>query len=350
MGIINTLAKLNEIADPDLSSIATKYIGWGTKTLRRIAPFYISSKDMIVDKKYKVESLDGQNVIRPKYAKSGYSNIEQDKINIYLEERQHKVELDHQDLEEDMSEVEAVGLEACTYPVIESLVYETNALLHDNSNFDSDREVDVDATGTAANSWGAPTTCTPLTNIREGFDKMTLSGRLMDSDTGMKLLISPYLAKLVINSDEYKDEVSDRKIIEPVMLEEKLRIVLGRDVILAEGYYYGEGGGAQFTADSTCHIIYVEMPSGPMSDVQRYRTNNSTLLVGLRNLELTNPPTAQRIGNANDDIFRLSGNIIATWGYTGEDQVTEFRMKSLLRGTVWIHNLPRLVRLKDIVV
>lgn len=348
MSKITTLDKLKSIADPDLSSIATKYIGYGSRVLRRIAPFYISRKDYVVDKEYKTDSIEGNNVIRPRYAKSGFSHITNEKVYIHLEERNHEVVMDHLDLEEDVAETESFALQTCSYPVIQSLIRELNTLLHDDSNYVASREVDVDATGTPANNWStAPTTATPLANIRSGFSKIIASGKLMESDPNITLLISPTLANYIVLTDEYKDEVADRKIVEPTLLKERLEAVLNRRVILAEGFYWGEGGSAMFTSDATAHILYIENPNTNYSDVQSYAINNSTFLVGLRNLNLYEPPQPQKIGE--DDIFRLSGNVIATWKFAGMDGVTEQRMKSLLRGTVWLHKPAHLVRLKDIV-
>lgn len=348
MGTITTLDALKKIADPDLSSIATKYIGYGSRVLRQMAPFYISRKDTVTDKTYTTDSVEGSNVIRPRYAKSGFSTVSNNKVIIELEERVHEVYLDHKDLEEDTVETELFGIQTSSYPVIQSLIKDLNTLLHDASNYVTAREVDVDATGTPANNWStAPGTAKPLTNIRSGFTKLIASGKLMESDPNITLLISPTLAQYVVLTDEYKDEVADRKIIEPTLLKDRLEAVLNRRVILAEGFYWGEGGSAMFTSDATCHIIYVENPEGNYSDIQSYLVNNSTFLVGMRDLDLYEPPQPQLIGQ--DDIFSLSGNIIATWKYQGLDKVLEQYMKSLLRGTVWIHKLAHLVRLKDIV-
>jgi len=347
MGTITTLDKFKSIADPDLSSISTKYVGYGSQILRAVAPIFISNKDMITDKKFVTDSLDGQNVIRPRLAKSGFSTITNEKVFINLEERVHESRMDHREYDEDPDEIESVAIQACAYPPIQSMIYELNALMQDDSNYVTAREVDVDATGTAANDWTAPTTCTPLTNIRSAFTKFIASARVLESDPNMKLVISPYLAGLVVNSDEYKTEVAARDISEPTLLKDRLEAVLNRSVILAEGWYYGENGSVLFTTDATCHVIYVDEPVGGLSNITRFRTNESTFLTGMRDLELPMPPVMQRIGE--DEIFNVSAPIIATWKYAGRDGVTEINMASLLRGTVWIHDLSKLVRLKDIV-
>lgn len=346
MGKITTLAHYKEISDPDLSSISTTQFAFGSKVLRQVSPLYIANKDIVTDKLFDVDSLDGNNVIRPRYTKSGFSTIAVDKIMVELEERVHSVEIDHRQLEEDRVEMERYAISACANPVIDSLIKELDSLLHDNTNYVTAREVDVDATGTPANAWTAPTTCTPLTNIRLAFDKFIASAKIMESDPNMMLFISPKLAKLVVQSTEYKTEVSDRKIAEPTLLRDRLEAVLNRRVLLAEGYYYGRGGSVSFDEDATCHVVYVDNPMGTYTDISSYLVNNSTFITGLRNLNLYAPqPT--KVGE--DEIFRLSGSIIATWQYGGLDKVTLQYISSLMRGTVWVHNISRLVRLKDII-
>lgn len=354
--IVTSLDRYKEIANPDLSAMATIEFAQGSRILRSISPVYLTRDNSIVDKKFFINgrSEADKSQYRPNLTKPNYSTIAADKVIVHLEQRAHTTKMDHRDLEENRIATEIQAIRACSVPVAESLVFELNELIHDDANYVADREVDVAATGTPANDWAsAPTTATPLTDIRAAFDKFIQSGRVFESDPNITLFIDPKSARAIVNTTEYKTEVNDRNIIEPTLLRDRLEAVFNRRVLLAEGYYYGDYavssvGQAHFNQGSTCVVMYVDGPESTYSDVSNVVTNASTFITGAKNLAAIKLPP-QRLERSNE-LFHLRGNIAVSWAWPSADGVLENNYTTLMHATVWIHDIRRLVRLKDFIV
>lgn len=354
--IVTSLDRYKEIANPDLSAIATVEFAQGSRILRNISPVYTTRDNRVIDKKFFIEgrSVSGRSQFRPRLTKPNFSTISSDKVIVELEQRAHTTKMDHRDLEENTVATELQAMRACSVPVAEALVFELNELLHDDANYVADREVDVAATGTPANDWlSAPTTATPLADIREAIDKFVVSGRVFESDPNITVFIDPKSARAVVNSTEYKTEVNDRRIMEPTLLKDRLEAVLNRRVLLAEGYYYGDYavesiGDPHFTQGATCAIIYVDTPESTYSDVNYIVTNASTFITGAKDLGAVRIPPQRLMGS--NELFHLRGNIAASWSWSSPDGVLENNYTTLMYATVWIHDIRRLVRLKDFIV
>jgi len=349
MATIST-TELQQKADLDLSIISQRELGIGTKVLRQLAPFFISISNIIEDLKYVVDPKNGTGVVTPKFAKSSFSTIAKDKTLISLEERTYASKLDRRDVLQNQMEVEEMAIRTATYPVAESLSKELGDLLTTAGNYVVAREYDVDAGGTPANAWTAAATCAPLANIRSAFELFRVSARVSESDPNNILVISPYLANLIIVSTEYITEAGTRP--QPIFVREKLEWILGRKVVLTEGWFFGENGDEVFDPNTTCYWIYVDPEvGGDYTNVTRFRSNNSTFITGIENLFLPfESPFAQPVISLPEEEIRLSSNIIAAWTYSGPDGVTEKNFKALMSATVFIHRLDRLVRLYDIVL
>ena len=355
----NSYLELQRLAKRDLSMIAQGYVLDNMTTLRKLTPIFVSTQDVINDVKYITQSDDGSWVNRPVLADSTSTGVDSESIAITLTEKSKEVE---RDVRTYGKESEKFALQSATAPILQGIVREFTELLYYDGNYEADREVDVNASGDADNSWTSALTCEPTKNIFDALDKFYAENPGIEyNDPGVTLAISPYLAGLLTKSKDFLD-LADRMNVITTGPRRDIMIsaVFGISCVITHGKLFGNNSSPLYDKDLTCHIMYVDDPNNGFMDIDSYATNGSTFITAFRKILSVDeaPPMSANVGfkewrkDKPDETLQMlrRNGIVASWTYKSMDKYSKLYVKSLAFSAVWIHDLKKLVRLKDIVV